>query len=315
MNSKEDKWLEGYALTQKNSIASLIILVFAWALFALNLIIEANFFFALRNDPIFNPATGAMDSAISITAGMSAVLHIIFLIPIATVIIVATIILRRGMSPRRLRGIVILSIAGMLLIPGTTSVALAGWLGPNAHALEGKQNALDSRATLERIRAEGVPAKFRMIDEYMPGEPDTAWRTGAYSLERPEIAATCEEVISYASKNGATMLQQLPDGASIQISNHNDAVAACVRTMNTYPHKKRHKYEVISKQLLLSGVTNVEPRSPISFRLTLLKYGYTWEKPNTWGYELFISTDYGLVANNLSRSPNTSSPAQVPTPW
>jgi hypothetical protein len=99
-------------------------------------------------------------------------------------------------------------------------------------------------------------------------------------------------VIDYATKNGATTMRESPAGPVIELANHDAAIEACVATMNTYPHKPRHKFAVISKELALSGHSKVAPNSPLSFRLTLVQRGYSEEMPNTWGYELIVATTY-----------------------
>lgn len=273
----------------------MILLALAWIFLATNLAIELNTFIALINDPIFVPGTPKMNSSISIGTGWAQVVHVIFFLPIGVVMLAAAGIRSPEAKKGRTKKIVILTTAGILLFPGTLSVAAAGIFGPTPTAKQGIQNAVDSKTTIDRIRSEGVAAEFKMIDEYWPGEPDTSWRTGVFNLEVPEIPKHCALAIDLAVKNGATQMQELPSGQPADLTNRVLAIDSCVKTMNSYPHKDRHRYELVSPELLMSGKSTTAPNSPVIFRLTLIKYGYAWEKPNTWGYELFISTNYAGI--------------------
>ena len=273
----------------------MILLALAWIYLATNLAIELNTFIALINDPIFVPWTPKMNSSISIGTGWAQAVHVIFFIPIGVVMLAAAGIRSPEAKKGRTKQIVILTVAGILLFPGTLSVAAAGVFGPTPTAKQGIQNAVDSKTTIDRIRSEGGVPEFSMIDEYWPGEPDTSWRTGVFNLEVPEISKHCGLAIDLAVKNGATQMQELPSGQPVDLADRDLAIDSCVKTMNSYPHMKRHKFEAVSPQLSMSGESKSAPHSPVVFRLTLLKYGYAWEKPNTWGYEFFISTNYAGI--------------------
>lgn len=275
-----------------NASGGMILLALAWIFLATNFSIELNTFISLINDPIFVPGTPKMSSSISIGTGWAQAAHVIFFVPIGVIMLAAAAIRSPETKKGRTKKIIILTTAGILLFPGTLSVAAAGLVGPTPYAKQGIQNALDSKTTIDRIRSEGGVAEFSMIDEYWPGEPDTSWRTGVFNLEAPEIPKHCALVIDFAVKNGATQMQELPSGIPVDLTDRAIAIDSCAKTMNSYQHIKRHKFEVVSPQLVMSGESAVAPNSPIIFRLTLLKYGYAWEKPNTWGYELFISTNY-----------------------
>lgn len=269
-----------------------IILILAWIFFAAALFVELSYFFAMRSDPIFKPWSTTMSSGISISAGWSQVMHIVAFLPFGIVMIFAALIRRQAMKTGRFKKSMILLVAGILLFPGTLSVALASVLGPDAVAREGQQNAVDSKITMDQIHAEGVPKVFANIDEYWPGEPDTTWRTGALYLDEPQISETCATAIDYAASKGATQVQELPSGPVTKIADREAAIASCVATMESYPKQAKHRFEVISPQFAMNGIAQAQPNSPISFILCLIKNGYEAERPYTWGYEFLIATTY-----------------------
>lgn len=269
------------------------LLVLAWVFFGLNFLTEMNTFIQLVNDPVFVPGTAKMNSATSIGTGWAQVAHVIFFLPIGIVMLFTAMIRRPYAKPGRTKKIVILTTIGILLFPGMLSVAAAGLVGPSPIAKQGILNATASKATMDLIRAEGGVPEFKMIDEFWPGEPDTAWRTGVYNLEQPDIDSYCKIAFDFAVKHGATAARELPSGPVVQLSNYAKSLDSCVATMNTYPHKKRHKFEVVSQSFAFFGQSLNALHSPLTFRLTLIKYGYQWEQPNTWGYEFFIATTYG----------------------
>lgn len=264
----------------------------AWVFFGLNFLTELNTFTQLVNDPTYVPGTAKMNSAISIGTGWAQVAHIIFFLPVGIVMLFAALIRRPYAKPGRTKKIVVLTTLGILLFPGVLSVAAAGLVGPSPIAKQGIQNAADSKASMDLIRAEGGIPEFKMIDEYWPGEPDTSWRTGVYNLEQPNVDSYCKLAIDFATKHGATTGRELPSGAEVKLSDYAKSVDSCASTMSTYPHKKRHKFEVASQSFAMFGRSPSAPNSPLIFRLTLIKYGYQWEQPNTWGYEFFIATTY-----------------------
>ena len=290
-NSQSERTSDWTSIDPKAN-GGLFLLALAWIFFSLNFLTELNAFVRLINDPVFVPGTMRMDSATSIGTGWAQVFHIIFFLPVGVVMLFAALIRRNFAKPGRTRKIVILTAIGILLFPGTLSVAAASLVGPSPIAQQGIQNAKDSATAMEKLRTEGGVPEFSMIDEYWPGEPDTSWRTGVYNLEQPKIEETCKLAISYALENGATLARELPAGESIDLVDKTKAIDYCVKTMNGYPHKKRHKFEVVSQPFALSGASNTDPSVPLIFRLTLIKYGYQWEKPNSWGYEFFIATTF-----------------------
>jgi hypothetical protein len=286
------------ATDKSGGMASLIV---AALVLALNVIFEAILFLELRNNPSFDFQTGVLPYPTSMTVGFNQVFDLFVLSTIGIAFLVLAIVARARTPKRRLRAIVIMTVLSLVIFPGTIAVKLAQALGPSSIALEGKQNTKDSLSTLQALNNSELPAGFEMINEFYQGEPDSSLRTGVYNLDEPEIASICQEVVTYVISKGATQYRASDSGTLQPIAGPDALVETCGTTLGTYPVLKVQRLEVFSEPIYFYGPSSFEANGaisvPMSYKLTLIKYGSEWEKPYSWGYEFMISTTYATDIN------------------
>lgn len=281
------------AADKSGGMASLIV---AALILVLNVTFEAILFFELRNNPSFDFQTGVLPYPTSMTVGFYQVFDLFVLSTIGITFLVLAIVARSRAPKGRLRAIVIMTVLGLIIFPGTLGVKLAQTLGPTAIAQEGKQNTKDSLVTIQALNSSELPAGFEMFKEFYQGEPDSSLRTGVYNLDKPEIASTCQEVVNYVIANGATEYRASDYGYIQPIGNTDLVAQACISTISAYPNLKVQRLEVLSDPIYFYGPSSLEANGaiavPMSYKLTLIKYGSEWEKPYSWGYEFMISTTF-----------------------
>jgi hypothetical protein len=286
------------AADKSGGMASLIV---AALVLVLNVIFEAILFLELRDNPSFDFQTGVLPYPTSMTVGFNQVFDLFVLSTIGIAFLVLAIVARARTPKRRLRAIVIMTVLGLVIFPGTIAVKLAQALGPSSIALEGKENIKDSLSTLQVLNNSELPAGFEMINEFYQGEPDSSLRTGVYNLDEPEITSTCQEVVTYVIAKGATQYRASDSGSLQPIAGPDALVETCGTTLGTYPVLKVQRLEVFSEPIYFYGPSSFEANGaigvPMSYKLTLIKYGSEWERPYSWGYEFMISTTFAQDIN------------------
>lgn len=279
----------------------LVSLIIAAIILAINVVIEAIFFFDLRNNPSFNFQTGVLPYPTSMIVGFYQVFDLFVLSTIGIAFLVIAIIARARSTQKRLISIAVMSVISLAIFPGTVSLKLAQAMGPSAIAEQGIQNTKDSLATIKALKSSMMPAGFDMFSEFYQGEPDSSLRVGVYNLDVPNIETTCDEVLDFVISKGATEFRASDIGPLQSIDDPDSVLQSCISTVSTYPILKVQRLEVWSDPIYFYGPSNFEADGatgvPMSYKLTLIKYGSDWEKPNSWGYEFMISTTYAIDIN------------------
>ena len=273
-------------------VAGRVPLVVSAVVLAINVSSEISLFFSKWDSSVND------DSSIAFEEGFSQVFDILVLSLVAIALLVYAIITRKNLRPGYLRLISIFTIAGLLIFPGVITNFLVDTFGRSPRVQASIVNAQLSSQTLSAISELPLPAGFDIAEDGFSdcttncSDPDSSWRATLANLDTSEAAPTCEAVLNYAVSLGADSWQTEYQEKTGSTENTEEAIAACVKSVEDYPKLKVQRLEVFSPNFYFTGTANIEPNSPFRIELMLMKYGSEWENPYSFAYQMVVTTLY-----------------------
>ena len=268
-------------------------LIVATTLLAINVLIELSFTNDLRAIPTFYNEQSTTNAGLSMSMGLSTVGDILAFGSIGIAMLIYAIAIRKRMPGKRLRVIVALTVAQLLIVQGTIAPVLARALGPSAVGANLQSQMDESARTMDWIQSKTLPEGFSGDDSNgVQEEVNARWLAQSSAFKEAFAERTCASVIAYAADLGATQWVEKFTMTKGSVANEAQTLDACLAAVNGYPKLKVQRQTVASPEFILAGKAVGGSGSPFAVTLTLLKQGSSSDFANAWVYELLIHTAY-----------------------
>ena len=268
-------------------------LIVATTLLAINVIIELSFTNDLRAIPTFYNEQSTTNAGLSMSMGLSTVVDVLVCGSIGIAVLIYAIAIRKRMPPKRLRLIVVITVAQLLIVQGVIAPVLAKALGPSAVGANLQSQMDDAARTMDWIKSKTLPEGFSGDDSNgVQEEVNARWLAQSSAFEEAFAERTCASVIAYAADLGATQWVEKFTKTKGSVANKAQTQSACLAAVNGYPKLKVQRQTIVSPEFILAGKAVGGSGSPFAATLSLLKQGSSGDFANKWVYELLIHTAY-----------------------
>lgn len=279
---------------EKEAGAGLMLLIGAALMLAINILTEFSLVNDLRNTPEFFGPDSRMGS-VSWTIGYAGVADFLVFGTLGIAVLVLAVIAKKRIAQKRFIAIVAVSVLQLSLFTGSLAPTIAKALGPSQIATNLQAQAEQALETYNYLQNLEPPIGF----EASPGEPfpedeNIEWGLAVNTGSEAPMREKCTAVIDYAFGLGATDWLRKDTRATGKVSNRKSAIDACEATLDGYPRLKVKRVSTVSDSFVMGGVANFEPYTPLTFELLLLNTDPNSDKPNTFVFELYIMTAYGM---------------------
>ncbi|MEN9969857.1 MAG: hypothetical protein RLZZ229_65, partial [Actinomycetota bacterium] len=214
-------------------------LIVATTLLAINVIIELSFTNDLRAIPTFYNEQSTTNAGLSMSMGLSTVVDVLVCGSIGIAVLIYAIAIRKRMPPKRLRLIVVITVAQLLIVQGVIAPVLAKALGPSAVGANLQSQMDDAARTVDWIKSKTLPESFSGDDSNgVQEEVNVRWLVQSSAFEEAFAERTCASVIAYAADLGATEWVEKFTKTKGSVANEAQTQSACLAAVNGYPKLK-----------------------------------------------------------------------------
>ncbi len=279
----------------KTKNTGIVLLVAAALMLAINLLTEFNLVRDLRGTPEFYGADSRLGD-VSWNIGYAGVADVLFFGTLGIAVIVLALTARSRMTRNRLIAILSISIVQLVFVPGSLTQTIAKALGPSQTGIA-KQNQIDdAQSTYDHLMGIATPESFLVLNESEPWFEDQniEWILSVNTGTKAPILEKCTAVVDYAFALGASDWMRKDTREAGKVADREATIKACAQVLDGYPRLTAKRVSVYSDSFVMGGVANFAPNSPLTFDLMLMNTDPKSEQPNTFSFELLISTAYGM---------------------
>ena len=272
-----------------------IVLLFAAVLMLLiNLLTEFSLVKDLRGTPEFYGADSLLGN-VSWSIGYAGVADVLFFGTLGVAVIVLVLRARKRMTRNRLIAILAITIVQLAFVPGLLTPTIARVLGPSQAGISLQKQIDEAQATYEYLISVAPPEGFVAYDgEPFAEDQNIQWGLSVNTGKEAPIREKCTAVVDYAFGLGASDWMRKDTRETGKVADRESTINACEQVLDGYPRLTVKKWSVYSDSFVMGGVANFAPNSPLTFDLILMNTDPKSEKPNTFSFELYISTAYGM---------------------
>ena len=272
-----------------------IVLLFAAVLMLLiNLLTEFSLVKDLRGTPEFYGADSRLGN-VSWSIGYAGVADVLFFGTLGVAVIVLVLRARKRMTRNRLIAIFAISIVQLAFVPGSLTPTIAKALGPSQAGISLQKQIDEAQATYSYLMSTAAPEGFVAYDgEPFAEDENIQWGLSANTGKEAPIREKCTAVVDYAFGLGASDWMRKDTRETGKVADRDSTIKACEQVLDGFPRLKVKRVSVYSDSFVMGGVANFAPNSPLTFDLILMNTDPKSEKPNTFSFELYISTAYGM---------------------
>jgi hypothetical protein len=278
----------------KTKNAGIVLLFAAVIMLAINILIEFSLVRELRGTPEFYGADSRLGNAIW-NMGFAGAADFLVFGTLGIAVIVLALRSRKQMTRNRFIAILAISIVQLAFVNGSLTETIAKALGPSQAGIS-KQNQIDeAQATYEYLISTSAPEGF-VSDGGEPFAEDQniQWGLSVNTGKEAPIREKCTAVVDYAFGLGASDWMRKDTRETGKVADRDSTIKACEQVLDGYPRLTVKRVSVYSDSFVMGGVANFAPNSPLTFDLSLMNTDPKSESPNTFSFELYISTAYGM---------------------
>ena len=293
--SPENPYLKNQkAQGDKESNAGIVLLFGATLMLVINFFTEFSLVNDLRNTPEFFGPDSRMGN-VSWSIGYAGVADVLFFGTLGIAVLVMAFVARKRLTKSRFIAIVVISVLQLALFSGSLAPTIAKALGPSQIANNLQDQADDAFDTIRYLQSIDPPAGFKgSLAEPFAEETNLQWGLSVNTGADAPIREKCTAVVEYAFDLGATDWMRKDTRETGKVADQAATIQACEQVLDGYPRLKVKRFSTYSDSFVMGGVANFEPNSPLTFDLMLMNTDPKSEKPNTFMFELYISTAYGM---------------------
>ena len=274
--------------------AGILLLVGAALMLVINVFTEFALVNDLRNTPEFFGPDSRM-GYVSWSIGYAGVADVLFFGTLGIAVLAMALVARKRMAKSRFIAIVVVSVLQLALFSGSLAPTIAKALGPSQIANNLQGQADDASVTIKYLQSIDPPAGFEgSLAEPFAEETNLQWGLSANTGAEAPIREKCTAVVEYAFGLGATDWMRKDTRETGKVADQAATIQACEQVLDGYPRLKVKRFSTYSDSFVMGGIANFEPSSPLTFDLMLMNTDPKSEKPNTFSFELYISTAYGM---------------------
>lgn len=296
-------------VTTPNELNSLGLFLLFAAIFMLatNIFVELSLVNDLRNTPeFFGP--DALLGDVSWSIGYAGVADLLVFGTLGLAVLVVSAITRRKMARSRFIAVVVVSVLQLAIFSGSLAPSIATFMGPSLIANNLQLEIDDAYKTIEHLKNIDPPAGFEgSFGEPFLEESNLHWGLSANTGSEAPIREKCTSVVQYAAALGAREWMRKDTRETGKVSDQTSATEACQEVLSGIPSLKAKRNSVYSDSFVMGGIANFAPNSPLTFDLMLMLTDPNSSNPNTYSFELNISTAYRIdpVIRDGDLSPGT----------